>query len=96
VAEAAARLPAAHQEQLERELVDRGRLTLAQVRDVVRDQTSTNARELPDGLFADQGVPWQVTVRGHLTAALAVIPAGTGRNPLRVAIAEALERSEQL
>ena len=60
-----------------REAVRAG-LTLAVVRYVTREQTSTSAGELPDGLFAQQEAPWQVTVRGHLNAALAAIPRGDG------------------
>ena len=96
VAEAAARLPAARQENLERTLEDDGRLTLAAVRDVIREQTSTSTGELPDGLFADQESPWQVTLRGHLTAALAAIPRGDQHAPLARKLTEVLASADEL
>ncbi len=96
VAEAAARLPAARQEKLERTQEDEGHLTLALVRDVIRDQTSASAGELPDGLFAEQQAPWQVTVRGHLTAALAAIPRGDHHAPLARKLTEVLTSADEL
>ena len=96
VAEAAARLPAARQENLERTLEDDGRLTLAVVRDVIHEQTSTSTGELPDGLFADQESPWQVTLRGHLTAALAAIPRGDQHAPLARKLTEVLASADEL
>jgi ParB-like chromosome segregation protein Spo0J len=96
VAEAAARLPAARQEDLERALEDVGHLTLAVVRDVTREQTSTSTGELPDGLFAEQEAPWQVTVRGHVTAALAAIPRGDQHAPLARKLTELLAFASRL
>jgi hypothetical protein len=96
VAEAAARLPAAQQEELERELEGDGRLTLAQVRDVVRDRATTSAGELPDGLFAEQEAPWQVTLRGHLAAALAAIPPGEHHAALAHQLTEVLTSAGKL
>lgn len=96
VAEAAARLPVRQQEGLERQLEAGGRLTLAKVRDVVRDQTSTSSGELPDGLFAEQEVSWQVTLRGHLVAALAAIPRGDQHEPLARKLRESLASADEL
>jgi ParB-like chromosome segregation protein Spo0J len=96
VAEAAARLPVARQESLERTLEDDGRLTLAVVRDVMREQTRTHASELPDGLFAEQEAPWQVTLRGHLTAALAAIPPGDQHAPAARKLTELLASADEL
>jgi hypothetical protein len=53
VAEAAARLPQAQQQPLQRQLAEGARLTLAHVRGLTREQTSTAGAELPDGLFTD-------------------------------------------
>jgi len=96
VAEAAARLPAVQQAELERELEDGGRLSLARVRHVVRDQTRRSAGELPDGLFAEQEVPWQVSVRGHLGAALAAIPPGEDHATWARQLTEMLAVTEKL
>jgi hypothetical protein len=96
VTETAARLPAARQEALERTLEDDGHLTLAVVRGVTREQMSTSTGELPDGLFAEQEVPWQVTLRGHLTAALAAIPPGDEHAPLARKLTEVLASADEL
>ena len=95
VAEAIARLPAAQQEALERRLGESGRLRLAEVREAAREQRSTATAELPERLFLDRELPWQVAVRGHLAAALAAIPPGEWDAPLRAAVAEALATADQ-
>ena len=96
VAEAAARLPRARQEQLARGLAEGGRLTLADVRNVAREETATATGELPDALFTGQQAAWQATVRGHLRAALEAIPPGP--HPVRLAelVAQAIAESERL
>jgi hypothetical protein len=86
VAEAAARLPPAPQQQLGHRLADGGRLTLADVPNVAREEMATATGELPGALFTGQQAAWQATVRGDLRAALAVIPPGPesvrlGRRP---------------
>ena len=82
VAEKAARLPDEEQARLERQLDEGGRLTLAEVRDVARTQTSAATAALPNGLFTDRDVPWQTTVRGHRTAARGAVP--ENRHPVLV------------
>jgi ParB-like chromosome segregation protein Spo0J len=94
VTEAAARLPAAQQQRLTRRLEQGTRLTLAEVRNAAREQTSAVTAELPDGLFTEREIAWQATVRGHLTAALAAIPPGEQQAPLAGMIGEALARAE--
>jgi ParB-like chromosome segregation protein Spo0J len=74
VAEKAARLSDQQQARLEQHLEQAGRLTLAHVRDAARAQASAASALLPDELFTDHHVPWQTSVRGHLTAALDAVP----------------------
>jgi hypothetical protein len=74
VAEKAARLSDEQQARLEQQLDERGRLTLADVRDVARNETRAATGGLPDELFTGHEVPWQTTVRGHLTAARDAVP----------------------
>lgn len=93
VAEAAARLPADMQGELERGLRDRGRLTLAEVRERARGQATTATGELPEDLFADRELPWQASVRSHLASALAAIPTD---QPLKRTIIEALAVAQGL
>jgi ParB-like chromosome segregation protein Spo0J len=89
VAEAAARLSEGQQAQLEQTLADSGLLTLAAVREIARERTSQAALDLPDGLFAEHATPWQLTMRGHLQAALDAIPAGERHRAIAEAIAKA-------
>jgi ParB-like chromosome segregation protein Spo0J len=93
-AEAAARLSEAHQKALERQLEEAGRLTLADVRQVAREQTTAATTDLPEGLFEQHAVAWQVTVRGHLTAALHAIPSDTEHEQLQRVIGDALAAAE--
>jgi ParB-like chromosome segregation protein Spo0J len=74
LAEAAARLPDVCQQELEGQLEAGNRLSAADVHDVARGRTAAATGELPSGLFAESEVVWQVTVRGHLIAALRAIP----------------------
>jgi hypothetical protein len=90
VAEAAARLPKTQQMALEPRLETGGRLTVAAVTEVARERTAAASSELPADLFEEHEIPWQVTVRGHLTAALCAIPAGGGGDALHCAIDDAL------
>jgi ParB-like chromosome segregation protein Spo0J len=94
-AEATARLPEVHQKALERQLEAAGRLTLADVRQVAREQTTAATTELPDGLFEQQEVAWQVTVRGHLTAAQHAIPPDAAHEQLQRVIGDALAVAEK-
>jgi ParB-like chromosome segregation protein Spo0J len=94
VAEATARLPAVAQARLEQQLAEGARLTLADVRGLTREQTSTAGAELPDGLFKDHELPWRATVRGHLTAALAAIPPSQRHAPLARTLAELLASAD--
>lgn len=71
------------------------RFTLADIREVARDQTSAATAELPDGLFEDHEVGWQTTVRGHLAAALVAIPRSEQHAPLANIVADALAKAEQ-
>lgn len=96
VAEAAARLPHAQQEQLERQLEQGARLTLAAVGNAAREQTSAATNDLPEGLFEDHDVAWQATVRGHLSAALAAIPPGEQPGRLAGIVADALAAAQEL
>jgi ParB-like chromosome segregation protein Spo0J len=95
VAEAAARLPDDKQAELERRLEEQGRLTLADARDAVRRETGAATGALPDGLFTDREIAWQTTVRGHMTAALAAVPA-EGYAAVKDAITELLAAVEKL
>ena len=90
VAEAAARLPEAHQIALEPELDAGSRLTVAVVRAVTRERRDAASSELPPGLFEERASAWPVTVRGHLTAALCAIPVQAAKDALGRAIADAL------
>jgi ParB-like chromosome segregation protein Spo0J len=74
VAEKAARLSDQQQARLEQRLDEAGMLTLTDVRDAARTQTGAASAALPDELFSDHDVPWQTTVRGHLTAARDAVP----------------------
>ncbi|MBV9337042.1 MAG: hypothetical protein JO243_14240 [Solirubrobacterales bacterium] len=59
---------------LEPQLEAGRRLTVAAVREVTRERTARAIAELPLGLFEEHDMTWQVTVRGHVTAALCAIP----------------------
>lgn len=96
VAEAAARLTPDQQGGLEHRLYEDGRLTLADIRDATRAQTSAATAALPHELFADHESAWQATLRGHLKAALGAIPPGEPDAPVVRAITDALTRAEQL
>ena len=76
VAEAAARLSSTLQEDLARLLAAGERITTAVVRELTRTQTRAAADALPGGLFAERELSWQVTVAGHLEAAVRVLPDG--------------------
>lgn len=95
VAEAAARLPGEKQAELERRLEEEGRLTLAEIHEVARQQTGAATAALPSELFTDRESAWQATVRGHLTAALAAVP-DEQHAALKHAIADALGAVERL
>ena len=95
VAEAAARLTAEQQAQLEHTLADGGQVTLAAVREIARARTSEAALTLPDELFAEPTTSWQLNVRGHLQAALEAIPADQRDSPLAEAITAALKAAER-
>jgi hypothetical protein len=61
-------------------------MSLADVRDAARQQTAAATSELSDGVFEEPGV--QLTVSGHVTAALDGIPTGdlaerSARSPKR-------------
>jgi ParB/Sulfiredoxin domain len=96
VAEAAARLPEAHQTALEPQLEAGSRLTVSTLRGVSRERTAAATSELPDGLFEEQEVTWQVTVRGLLTAALRAIELDGGDNAVQCAISDALAALDNL
>jgi ParB-like chromosome segregation protein Spo0J len=96
LAEAAARLPEAGQQELERQLEAGSRLSVADVRAVARGRTAAATGELPAGLFVESEVVWQVTVRGHLTAAIRAIPAEAGYDELRRATRAALDELERV
>ena len=95
LAEAAARLSEAHQTTLEQQLESDNRLSLADVREVARDRTAGATGELPGGLFIEPEIAWQVTVRGHLTAALCAIPVHGGYDELGRATRDALAQLER-
>ncbi|MGO9882227.1 MAG: hypothetical protein ACLP4R_29910 [Solirubrobacteraceae bacterium] len=95
LAEAAARLPAACQQKLEGQLEAGSRLSAADVREIARHGTADATGELPDELFVEADVVWQVTVRGYLIAALRAIPADGGHNELRRATRAALDELER-
>ena len=96
LAEAAARLSEAHQTTLEQQLESDNRLSLADVREVARDRTAGATGELPGGLFIEPEIAWQVTVRGHLTAALCAIPVQGGYDELGRATRDALAQLERV
>jgi len=96
LAEAAARLPDACQRELGAQLEGGNRLSVADVRDVARNRTAAATGELPGGLFAEAEVAWQVTVRGHLTAALCAIPVEGGYDELGRATRDALAQLERV
>jgi ParB-like chromosome segregation protein Spo0J len=96
LAEAAARLPDACQRELGGQLEAGSRLSIADVRDVTRDRTAAATGELPGGLFAEPEIAWQVTVRGHLTAALCAIPVEGGHDELGRATRDALAQLERV
>jgi ParB family transcriptional regulator, chromosome partitioning protein len=96
LAEAAARLPDACQQELERQLEAGRRLSAADVRDAARGRTAEATGELPGGLFAESEVVWQATVRGHLTAALFAIPPDGGYHELQRATRAALDELERV
>ncbi|HET6870146.1 MAG TPA: hypothetical protein VFH80_29810, partial [Solirubrobacteraceae bacterium] len=95
LAEAAARLPDACQHELEGQLEAGLRLSVADVRDVARGRSAAATGELPGGLFAEPEVVWQVTVRGHLIAALRAIPPDGG-DELQRATRAALDELERV
>jgi hypothetical protein len=76
VAEAAARLPESHPEQARTAARGGQPVEPCYLRDVARVRTAAANSELPSGLFEEREGAWQVTVRGHLAAALCVIPDG--------------------
>lgn len=94
LAEAAARLPDVCQQTLEGQLKAGRRLSAADVRDVARGRNAAATGELPGGLFAESEVVWQVTVRGHLIAALSAIPSDSGHHELQRATRAALAELE--
>jgi ParB family chromosome partitioning protein len=94
LAEAAARLPDVCQRKLEGKLEAGNRLGIADVRDVTRYRTAAATGELPGSLFAESEIAWQVTVRGHLTAALCAIPVHRGYDELARATRDALAQLE--
>ena len=96
LAEAAARLPEACQRELERQLQEGSRLSVADVRDAARERTAEATGELPGGLFDEPEVVWQVTVGGHLTAALGAIPADAGYEKLQRVTRAALDALERV
>jgi len=96
LAEAAARLPDACQRELGGQLEAGCRLSVADVRDVARSRTAAATGELPGGLFAEAEVAWQVTVRGHLTAALRAIPVEGGYGELGRVTRDALAQLERV
>lgn len=95
LAEAGARLPDACQQRLEGQLEAGSRLSAADVRDFARGRTADATGELPGGLFVEPEVVWQVTVRGHLTAALRAIPSHGGHNELQRATRAALDELDR-
>jgi ParB-like chromosome segregation protein Spo0J len=95
VAEAATRLPQTHQQQLECRLADGTRITVADVRGLLREQATAATGEFPDGLFKDQDPPWQATVRGHLIAALHAIPYNRRDTRLTALLADAFAEGER-
>jgi ParB-like chromosome segregation protein Spo0J len=96
LAEAAARLPEACQQELEGQLEAGRRLSAGDVRDVARGRTAAATGELPGGLFAESEVVWPVTVRGHLVAALSAIPLDGGYDELQQAARAALDELERV
>jgi hypothetical protein len=70
VAEAAARLSDERQRELEWRLEEGGRLTLADAREVAREQTGAATADLPGELFTDHEIAWQASGRGHVIGVL--------------------------
>ncbi|MGA2928538.1 MAG: hypothetical protein ABSG43_21610 [Solirubrobacteraceae bacterium] len=89
VAERAARLTAEQQATLQQTLAAGERITLNSVRGIARRRATGAAAALPDDVFEDRGTPWQVTVRGHLHAALDAIPTSQRESPLAFTITKA-------
>lgn len=96
IAEAAARLSAGQQAELERRLAAGERLTLAAIREVAREQVHAATAELPDALFAERDGAWQTTVLGHLTAAIAAVPDEHRDGALARALADAVACTERM
>jgi ParB-like chromosome segregation protein Spo0J len=96
LAEAAARLPEACQQVLERQLQEGSRLSVADVRDAARGRSAEATGELPGVLFVESEVVWQVTVRGHLTAALSAIPLDGSYDEVQRATRGALDELERV
>jgi len=95
VAEAAARLTGEQQADLAQALGRAERLTLATVRAIARERATAAVGRLPAGLFDDRETPWQVTVRGHLKAALGAIPEPDRDGSLAATLADALTLIEE-
>lgn len=94
-AEAAARISAEQQQELER-VADAGeRVTLPMVKDASRGRSDAVAAELGAELFAERQTPWRATVRGHLRAALDAIPVAEHEGELAQAISAAVARAER-
>ena len=96
VAEAAARLPNAQQRALEKHLQAGNRPSVADVRNLARDRTAAATSELPGAMFEEPKVGWQVTVHGHLAAALAAIATDERHAPLQRAIGDAIAALDSL
>ena len=95
VAEIAARLPEREQKELADELAQQGRLALPSVRHAVRKRSVEAKAELPDELFADREIPWQTTVRGHITAALSALPDDKCPGQLAALLKRAVAQTER-
>ncbi|HEY3759733.1 MAG TPA: ParB/Srx family N-terminal domain-containing protein [Solirubrobacteraceae bacterium] len=93
VAEAAARLPEPEQQALTRQLAERGKLTLLDVREVARQRNDEAKADLPSELFCDRELPWPAIVRGHIIAALQALP--KTEQPLAARLEAALARVER-
>lgn len=78
VAEAASRLSSMQQGDLAGLLVAGERITAAMVRELTRGATRAAAEALPGGLFEERESGWQLSVAGHLEAALKRVPADEG------------------
>lgn len=71
------------------------RLTVTVIRDAAREQARTATAVLPDAMFAERDGAWQVTVVGHLKAALAAVPAERVDTEFVRALSEAPARAER-